>query len=111
MGMQRLVAAGFQNVTDIAGGTAAWIQAGLPVEQSAGRKVISLERQVRIAAGSLVLLGVIFGFNLNYNWFYLSAFVGAGLIFAGLTDFCGMAILLGKAPWNKAPKSCTTNSK
>lgn len=111
MAMQRLYAAGFQNVCDIGGGTAAWIQAGLPVERSTDSGVISLERQVRIAAGILILLGVILGFNLSSSWFYLSGFVGAGLIFAGVTDYCGMALLLGRAPWNQAPKSCTTSSR
>lgn len=100
-GMDMLRASGFQNVTDIGGGTAAWIQAGLPIETNDGPKVISLERQVRIAAGILILLGILFGFNLNSAWFYLSAFVGAGLIFAGVTDYCGMALLLARAPWNR----------
>ena len=64
-------------------------------------KGISLERQVRIAAGTLVLSGIVLmkaGFS---GAEYLSAFVGAGLVFAGLTDTCGMAILLAKMPWNK----------
>ena len=64
-------------------------------------KVISLERQVRIAAGSLVLIGVILGWFVHRGFFGLSAFVGAGLIFAGITDFCGMGLLLAKLPWNK----------
>ena len=103
--MEQLRAAGFQNVSDIGGGTAAWIAAGLPVERGDGIAVMSLERQVRIAAGALVLLGIFLGFNLSSSWFYLSGFVGAGLVFAGLTDYCGMALLLAKAPWNQSSKS------
>ncbi len=63
-------------------------------------KVISLERQVRIVAGSLVVIGVVLGYFVH-PWFVgLSAFVGAGLVFAGITDFCGMGLLLAKFPWN-----------
>jgi rhodanese-related sulfurtransferase len=63
---------------------------------------LSLERQVRIAAGSLVLLGVILGTIIHPAVYLLSAFVGAGLVFAGATDWCGMGLLLAKMPWNKA---------
>ena len=77
----------------------AWIEAGLPVDRGTA-KVMSLERQVRIGAGSLVLLGVILGLLVNPYFIALSGFVGAGLIFAGLTDWCGMGLLLAKAPWN-----------
>ena len=64
-------------------------------------KVISLERQVRIAAGSLVFIGVALGCFVHRGFYGLSAFVGAGLVFAGITDFCGMGLLLAKLPWNK----------
>lgn len=84
----------------VEGGTLAWIDAGLPVERSLV-KTISLERQVRIAAGSLVLTGVLLGWFVNPGFFGLSAFVGSGLIFAGITDWCGMGLLIAKAPWNK----------
>jgi predicted branched-subunit amino acid permease len=59
-----------------------------------------LERQVRIAAGLLVLTGVLLGYFVNPWFIGLSAFVGAGLVFAGVTDFCGMGLLLAKLPWN-----------
>jgi predicted branched-subunit amino acid permease len=62
---------------------------------------MSLERQVRIVAGSLVLIGVILGWLVHRGFFGLSAFVGAGLVFAGVSDFCGMGLLLAKLPWNK----------
>ena len=62
---------------------------------------LDLMRQVQIAAGSLVLLGFLLGQWVS-AWFYLlCAFVGAGLIFAGLTGFCGMAKLLARMPWNR----------
>ncbi len=66
-----------------------------------GRSVISLERQVRIAAGSLVLVGVLLGALVTPAGYYLSAFVGAGLTFAGITDTCAMGMLLAKMPWNQ----------
>lgn len=91
---------GLQSLTVVEGGTDAWSSAGLPVEKSAGG-VISLERQVRIGAGSLVLLGVILGFTVHPGFFGLSGFVGCGLIVAGITDWCGMGILLAKLPWNR----------
>ncbi|VUD40546.1 Inner membrane protein YgaP [Thalassocella blandensis] len=65
------------------------------------RKSIPLERQVRITAGSLVLLGVLLGFTVTPAFFYLSAFIGAGLIFSGITDTCPMAMLIARMPWNQ----------
>ncbi len=94
--------AGRFNVVNVAEGTQGCVVAGLPVERAAAsRKVISLERQVRIAAGALVLVGVILA-AVVHPWFMgLSGFVGAGLMFAGITDTCGMAMCLAKMPWNK----------
>jgi len=63
--------------------------------------VMSLERQVRIVAGALVLLGAVCGFALNPAFYGLSAFVGAGLLFAGITDTCAMGMLLARMPWNQ----------
>jgi rhodanese-related sulfurtransferase len=91
---------GFTNAIVVEGGTLAWIEAQLPVNRSE-TGAISLERQVRIAAGSIVLAGFLLGWFIN-PWFHiLSGFVGAGLIFAGITDWCGMGLLIAKAPWNK----------
>lgn len=81
------------------GGTSAWIQAGLPVVASVKTRW-SLERQVRLGAGLLGLAGAILAFTVNVNWLFLSAFIGLGLTFAGLTDFCPMAEILAKMPWN-----------
>jgi len=90
---------GFEQTVVIEGGTKAWAEAGLPVTRGQV-KVISLERQVRIAAGSLVLTGAALGWLVHPSFFGLSAFVGVGLVFAGITDFCGMGLLLAKLPWN-----------
>ena len=75
-----------------------------------GRKTISLERQVRIGAGSMVLAGVALGFLVNPAFFLLSGFVGGGLIFAGVTDWCGMGLVLAKMPWNNRRPGGTTSS-
>jgi rhodanese-related sulfurtransferase len=95
-----LNAAGVANIFSVEGGTSAWEAAGLPVVRGTG-KVISLERQVRIVAGALVLLGAILALTVHIAFIGLSAFIGAGLMFAGITDFCGMGILLSKMPWNQ----------
>ena len=104
---EKLVAAGFTNVVSVDGGTQAWDQAGLPVVR--GKKAISLDRQVRIAAGSLVVIGVVLGAFVHAYWYGLSAFVGAGLVFAGITDTCGMGMLLSRMPWNQV-NSCSANN-
>jgi len=62
---------------------------------------ISLARQVRISAGALVVAGVALGWFVHPGFYGLSAFVGAGLVFAGITDICGLCLLLAKLPWNK----------
>ena len=90
---------------NVEGGTQAWDAAGLPVIR--GQKAISLERQVRIAAGSLVLTGAVLSHWVHPWWIGLSGFVGAGLIFAGITDTCGMGLLLARMPWNNVA-SCNT---
>lgn len=82
------------------GGLEGWARAGLPV-QGGQKPPLELMRQVQIAAGSLVLVGAILGFVVSLWFHLLSALVGAGLAFAGLTGFCGMARLLMRMPWNK----------
>ena len=104
----KLIAAGYTNVVNVEGGTQAWDQAGLPVVR--GKKAISLERQVRIAAGTLVLIGSALGAFVSPYWIGLAAFVGAGLIFAGVTDTCGMAMLLARMPWNQVAASTPPTS-
>ena len=97
---QKLEAAGFSNIINIEGGTSAWQDANLPVVK--GKKAMSLERQVRIAAGSLVVIGAAVGQFVHPGGFGLSAFIGAGLVFAGVTDTCGMGMMIAKMPWNRA---------
>lgn len=82
------------------GGLDNWTKAGLPVATDA-KAPLEMMRQVQIAAGSLVLIGAILGFFVHPAWLGLAAFVGAGLVFAGLTGFCGMARLLALMPWNR----------
>ena len=82
----------------IEGGLTAWKQAGLPVER--GSSVLPMFRQIQIGAGAAVLLGVV-GSYFWHPMFWLTAFVGAGLVFAGVTGFCGLALVLAKMPWNR----------
>jgi rhodanese-related sulfurtransferase len=82
------------------GGIDAWKKAGLPVKLDRSQP-IDIMRQVQIAAGSLILIGAALGYALTPAFYGLSAFVGAGLLFAGTTGFCGMARLLALMPWNR----------
>lgn len=106
---EKLMSAGFANVVNVEGGTMACVEAGLSVVR--GKKAMSLERQVRIAAGSLVLLGAVLGWFVHPEFIGVSAFVGAGLVFAGITDTCGMGLILARMPWNQCNQttdSCCT---
>jgi rhodanese-related sulfurtransferase len=89
-----------QPVSILAGGTAAWRNAGYALVSCACSRW-SLERQVRFAAGILVLVGTVLGVLVHPAWVYLAMFIGAGLTFAGATNICGMAVLLGHMPWNR----------
>jgi rhodanese-related sulfurtransferase len=93
-------AAGGRDCYILEGGIAAWGNAGLPVEKVRGAP-IEMQRQVMIAAGLLVLLGTILSLFIAPAWIALAIFVGAGLTFAGITGFCGMARLLALMPWNR----------
>jgi rhodanese-related sulfurtransferase len=99
---EKLLAAGCTNVFNVEGGTLACEEAGLPIVR--GKKAISLERQVRIVAGSLVLVSVLLAWLVHPAFAGLAAFVGAGLVFAGVTDTCGMGLLLARMPWNQVPE-------
>jgi len=81
------------------GGVVAWEREGLPLNR--GKGVMSLERQVRIAAGTLVVIGVALGAFVHPGFLGLAGFVGAGLVFAGVTDTCGMGMVLARMPWNQ----------
>ena len=106
---EKLEKAGYAECHVVEGGTMAWAEAGLPVNRGT-RKIMSLERQVRVAAGAIVLTGVLLAQFANPAFIWLSGFVGAGLIFAGLTDWCGMGMLIARMPWNQRGGSCCAQS-
>ena len=91
--------AGMSNLTLVQGGTEGWQKAGLPVKKCGS--ALSLERQVQIAVGSLLILKVFFGFTVHELFFVAGAAIGAGLITAGITRWCGMAQLMARMPWNR----------
>jgi len=102
---EKFFSEGIPHCLVVEGGTHAWEVAGLPVTK--GKGVISIERQVRIGAGTMVLVGVLLGHYVHPGWYFLSGFIGCGLIFAGTTDWCGMGLLLAKMPWNQTKqKNC-----
>ncbi len=103
---EKLTQAGLGKVFNVEGGTLAWDACGLPVLR--GKKTMSLERQVRIAAGFLVLIGAVLGWLIHPGFIGLSAFVGLGLMYAGVTDTCGMAMMLARMPWNRGRPTSTS---
>lgn len=105
---QKLADAGWKDISVLKDGLEAWKAAGLPVASGACR-VWTLERQVRFAAGSLILAGLLSAWLIHFSLIILSAVVGAGLIFSALTNTCGMAMLLAKMPWNKSAHSRPQN--
>jgi len=100
---QLMRAASSGNVFLMSGGINAWKSAALPIIEDK-KQPLPIIRQVHITAGILVLVGVIAGYAVDSRLFLLSGFIGAGLIFSGVSGFCGMASLLQKMPWNKAAK-------
>ena len=104
----KLERAGAQGCVLVEGGTQAWIDAGLPVNRGASR-VLPLMRQVQVTVGFLSAAGAALALTVN-AWFALIPLVmGCGLLFAGLTGFCGLALLLAKMPWNKT-STCASAS-
>ncbi len=98
---QQLAAAGFVSVRVLEGGIDGWRAAGKPLTV-AERRPWALERRVRTAAGSLVLVTLALGWSVS-PWFLLgTTFVGAGLVFAGVSDTCMMGSMLARMPWNRA---------
>lgn len=87
----------------VEGGIESWKKAGLPVVLDQAQP-LEMQRQVQIAAGSLVLLGIALSLLVDPRWIALVGFVGAGLVFAGLTGWCGMAKLFALLPWNSRAK-------
>ena len=98
--IKQLEAAGASNCVLVDGGMSAWVKAGFEIQRQ-GKQVISLERQVRIAAGLLVFSGTLLGVLVHHALLVLPGVVGAGLMFAGISDICGMGMLLARMPWNQ----------
>jgi rhodanese-related sulfurtransferase len=98
--LPRLVGEGCEGF-QIDGGLEGWRNAGLPTVIDR-RQPMELQRQVQIVAGGLVLLGIVMGLSVSPWFLAVSLFVGAGLMFAGISGYCGMARLLQRAPWNMA---------
>jgi rhodanese-related sulfurtransferase len=102
--MDKLRDAGFSNMIHVEGGTDAWKAANLPIQK--GKKALGLEQQVRIAAGSMALVGAAVVLAGQPLGLLLVSFMGAGMVYAGITDTCGMATLLAKMPWNQGTRVC-----
>jgi rhodanese-related sulfurtransferase len=103
-----LRSAGMATMHVLDGGMKAWLAAGYPVRRIRAR--MSLERQVRIAAGAMVAAGSIAALTVSPLWALLPALVGSGLVFAGVSDTCTMGMLLARLPYNRAAASCDTEA-
>ena len=95
---EALQAAGLPSPTVLTGGIVDWEKTGGPVNR--GRQAWELERQVRLAAGSLVVAGIL-GSTVAPKAKWLSGFVGGGLVFAAVSNTCAMGMALAKMPWNR----------
>jgi rhodanese-related sulfurtransferase len=107
--MEKLAVLGFKGVHQLDGGLVAWEQAGFPLERDK-RAPWALERQVRFAAGLLVLAGL----GSSRFWpaaIALSWIVPTGLVFSALTDWCGMGLLLARMPWNRPTREGNTSCR
>lgn len=97
---QKLEKDGFTQCVVVEGGTLAWADAGLPVNRGTN-PVMSLERQVRICLGIVVLTCALLSVFVNSALVWVCVFMGAAMIITGLADWCGMALLLARMPWNQ----------
>jgi len=88
------------DIASLEGGIIAWRQSGFNVKKS-GSNILPLDRQTQIASGFIAFSGTILGTLINHGFYILPGFIGVGLMFAGLTGWCGMAKLLAKMPWNR----------
>ena len=95
-----LLSHGYSNLAQVDGGFLAWSAAGFPVRRLT-RTSLSLQRQVMLVAGLLVFVGSILGLFVDPRFVFVPLFVGAGLAFAGLSGFCGLARVLERMPWNR----------
>ena len=106
--IEKLERAGVRGCVLVEGGTQAWVDAGLPVNRGESR-VLPLMRQVQIIVGFLAAVGAALALTVNPLFALLPLIVGSGLLFAGLTGYCGLALVLAKMPWNKT-SSCNSAS-
>jgi len=105
---EKLLEAGVNHPVVVEGGTDAWVAAGLPVERS-GRKVIPLDRQMRIFAGAMICLGALLALTVHPLLAVIPLFMGGGLVFSGVTGLCPMTDVIAKMPWNRG-SSCGCRS-
>ena len=99
--IEKFERAGFVGCVLVEGGTQAWMDSGLPVIRGA-RKALPLMRQVQLAVGLISATGAALALAIHPLFAILPLLTGCGLLFAGLTGTCGMALLLAKMPWNNA---------
>ncbi|HTI72100.1 MAG TPA: rhodanese-like domain-containing protein [Candidatus Limnocylindria bacterium] len=105
--VEKLRAAGVEDCVSVEGGTQGWIDAGLPVVRGES-KVIPIMRQVQIVAGTITAMGAALALGVD-KWFAVIPLVtGGGLLFAGASGTCGMALVLARMPWNRG-ESCATS--
>lgn len=108
MALDKFVAAGYTNVALLDGSMQGWQSAGLPVVRGDKGKCIRVDMQVRIIVGTLIVIFSILGATLNSNFSWVAAALGCGLIYAGITDDCPLALLVAKLPWNRGSNVCCT---
>lgn len=106
--IEKFQRAGFGDCILVEGGTQAWMDAGLPVNRGES-KVLPLMQQVQIVVGSLSATGAVLALTTNPLFALIPLLMGSGLLFAGLTGFCGLALLLAKMPWNKSTGCVSTS--
>lgn len=96
-------------IYNLEGGISAWGAMGHQIAQS-GKFFLPLDRQVQLTIGLMLIAGSILGYLFSPAWFFLTGFIGAGLAIAGLTGFCGLAMLIAKMPWNQRVAGATSCS-
>jgi rhodanese-related sulfurtransferase len=113
--IQKLEAAGVKECVLLDGGTQAWVDAGFPVNRGQSR-VLPLMRQVQITIGAIAATGSLLALLVDPKFAVIPLFMGCGLLMAGITGFCGLALLIAKMPWNKttspqASSCCTVKTQ
>jgi rhodanese-related sulfurtransferase len=105
---EQLLEQGISHPVVVEGGTDAWVAAGLPVERS-GRRIIPLDRQMRMFAGSMIFLGALLALAIHPLFAVIPLFMGGGLVFSGLSGLCPMSNVIARMPWNRG-SSCGCGS-